>query len=93
MPPATTTQRPKAEIKSGSSEGLKEYNTAERADSCKQGREGTGERPPGFIVRHLLLTLGREFGTNRYSSLGVQISLSRSLPVKREKYLNEVARC
>lgn len=85
MPPATTTQRPKAEIKSGSSEGLKEYNTAERADSCKQGREGKGERPLGFIIRHLLLILEREFGTNGYSGLGVQISLSRSLPVKKER--------
>lgn len=45
MPPATTTQRPKTEIKSGSSEGLEEYNTAERAGSCKQGREAKGGRP------------------------------------------------
>lgn len=44
MPPATTTQRPKIEIKSGSSEGLEEYSTAEKAGSCKWGR-GEGDRP------------------------------------------------
>ena len=89
MPPATTTQRPKAEIKPGSSEGLEESNTAERPGSCKQGREREGERPLGFIIRHLLLTLGREFGTNGYSGLGVQISLSRSLPVKKQRKISK----